>query len=515
MYVVRRSGRSIVILVICLVVLLGAPSTTCGVRAEAGVDPVTAAQTAASPLGLSYQWHTFYGIPTGPFELRTIAVDSDGNAYVAGYASATWGSPLHAFSGDYDIVVMKLSPLGAYQWHTFYGAAPTASADGDDEASGIAVDAAGNVYVTGYSDRTWQGPGNLAPVNPHGGDAEYWFVLKLDTNGAYQWHTFYQPGRANAVAVDTLGNAYISGYSTVEWGSPIHSAAGTSGKLAVLKLDSGGDDVWHTYYGGGAGAEDEVAYDVTTDAANSVYITGASVYTWLGDGATAPLVAFSGGAGYSSDIVVLKLTSAGAYQWHTFGGADGYDDVGYGISWGAGRVFVTGESFDTWGSPLHAITGERDIAVVALSDSGARQWNTFYGSNANDFGTGIAVAANGNVYVGGYSSASWSGSGGESPRHAYSGAGNADIAVLKLNANGAYLRHTFYGAAGTADLASDIALDSAYGVFTTGTSAASWLGDGGASPIHAYSGNDVADGFVLKLYDRVYRNYVPLVVRQQ
>ena len=57
---------------------------------------------------------------------------------------------MNAYSGGDDIVVLKLSTAGAYQWHTFYG-----SAGGTDLGIGIAVDTSGNVYVTGYSNATW------------------------------------------------------------------------------------------------------------------------------------------------------------------------------------------------------------------------------------------------------------------------------------------------------------------------------------------------------------------------
>jgi len=76
---------------------------------------------------------------------------------VAGYSGATWNgpgnvSPLNAHAGNADIVVVKLSSAGAYQWHTFYG-----SINGDI-ATCIAVDSSANVYVAGDSWATWNGP---------------------------------------------------------------------------------------------------------------------------------------------------------------------------------------------------------------------------------------------------------------------------------------------------------------------------------------------------------------------
>ena len=514
MWIAIKNMRIVrVVPVVCLIVLLGMPGGTSGVRAEVGPSLGPSALWNTSAMGLTYQWHTFYGIADATSELHSIAVDASGNVYVAGYTHKTWGSPLHAYSGDYDVVVIKLNSLGAYQWHTFYGASPTTSEDGDDEAASIAVDADGNVYVTGYSDRTWQGPGNTEPLHAHGGDSEYMFILKLNSSGAYQWHTFYQPGRANAIALDSAGNVYVTGYAGSEWGSPKHTAA-PDGHLVVLKLNSSGAYQWHTYYGAGVGAGDEAGYGIVADSLNNMlYVTGSATYTWQGDGNAAPLNPFSGGEEYSTDIVVLKLSSSGTYQWHTFYGASGTDDVGNGVTWGPGGICVVGQSFGTWGSPLHAHGGERDIVVLNLNAIGAHQWHTFYGSGAHDIGSGIDMDASGNTYIVGVSAESWQGDGDASPRHPYSGTGAVDIVVLKLNSSGIYQRHTFYGASDTHDYGVSIALDSNHGVFTTGTSQSTWQGDGGVSPLHPHSGNLNGDGFVLKLSDRIYSVYLPLVIK--
>jgi len=512
MFTIKHARIVLVVLAAWLTILLGMPGGTSGARAEAGPSWGSSALGNTSAMGLTYQWHTFYGIADATSEFRSIAVDAAGNVYVAGYADKTWGSPLHAYSGHNDVVVVKLNSLGAYQWHTFYGASPTSTEDGDDEPAGIAVDADGNVYVAGYSDRTWQGPGNTRPLHAHGGDSEYMFILKLNSSGAYQWHTFYQPGRANAIALDSARSVYVTGYSAREWGTPLHSAA-ANGHLVILKLNSSGAYQWHTYYGGGIGAGDEAGYGIVTDSLNNVYVTGSAAYPWQGDRNAAPLNPFSGGEGYSTDIVVLKLSNSGTYQWHTFSGASGSDDVGSGVSWGGGGLSVVGQSFATWGSPLHAHAGEEDIAVLRLNTNGQRQWSTFYGSNADDIGGGISVDAGGNAYVVGWSAGSWQGDGNASPSHPYSGTGVADIVVLKLNSSGIYQRHTFYGASDTHDYGVSIALDSNHAVFTTGTSQSTWQGDRGASPLHPHSGNPNGDGFVLKLSDRIYNTYLPLVVK--
>jgi hypothetical protein len=321
-----------------------------------------------------YVWHTFYGSAGRDDEGFGIAVDGSGNVYVTGFSGATWDgpgptSPLNPYSGSDDIVVLKLNSSGAYQWHTFYG-----SAGGFDEGFGIAVDGSGNVYVTGFSGATWDGPGPTSPLNPYSGSDDI-VVLKLNSSGAYQWHTFY----------------------------------------------------------GSAGGFDE-GFGIAVDKSGNVYVTGYSGVAWDGPGPTSPLNPYSGVA----DIVVLKLNSSGAYQWHTFYGSAGGDDYGYGIAVdGSGNVYVTGYSGVAWDgpgptSPLNPYSGSFDIVVLKLNSSGAYQWHTFYGSAGGaDEGFGIAVDGSGNVYVTGFSSATWDGPGPTPPLNPYSG--NADIVVLKMS----------------------------------------------------------------------------------
>jgi len=137
----------------------------------------------------AYQWHTFYGVSTANDIAYGIAVDSSANVYVAGISVATWNgpgnvSPLNAHAGSVDIVVVKLSSAGAYQWHTFYGSTSV------DYAYGIALDSNANVYVAGSSQATWNGPGSVAPLNAYADGVDI-VAVKLSSAGAYQWHTFY------------------------------------------------------------------------------------------------------------------------------------------------------------------------------------------------------------------------------------------------------------------------------------------------------------------------------------
>ena len=104
----------------------------------------------------------------------------------------------------------------------------------NDGGNGIAVDGSGNVYVTGYSDATWNGPAAAVPLHAHSGGAYDIFVLKLNSSGAYQWHTFYGSASNDVgcgIAVDGSGNVYVTGESGATWTArqaraPLHAYSG-------------------------------------------------------------------------------------------------------------------------------------------------------------------------------------------------------------------------------------------------------------------------------------------------
>ncbi|MDX8404722.1 MAG: SBBP repeat-containing protein, partial [Mariprofundus sp.] len=143
---------------------------------------------------------------------KDIAVDASGNAYVSGYTYSSNYPTLNAVQATYggyqDAFVTKLDATGALSYSTYLGGWH------QDVASGIAVDASGNAYVTGYT-RSPNYPTLNAVQTTLGG---YWdvFVTKLDATGALSYSTYLcgsstEDGRV--IAVDASGNAYVSGYT--------------------------------------------------------------------------------------------------------------------------------------------------------------------------------------------------------------------------------------------------------------------------------------------------------------
>ena len=329
-------------------------------------------------------WNTFLG-GSGDDSCFGIAVDGSGNIYVTGSSDATWGSPLQAYSGGGDAFVAKLDSSGALTWNTFLGGT------GGDSVGRLALDGSGNIYVTGSSEATWGAP---MQAYSGGGDA---FVAKLSDNGTLIWNTFLgSSGQDDGVtiAVNAAGSIFMAGYSAVTWGSPVR--AYTAGDDAfVAKLDSSGALTWNTFLGGSGS---DYGLDLTIDNNTNVYVTGYSAATW-----GSPVRAYTAG----DDAFVAKLDSSGALTWNTFLGGSGGDSInGIAVDIG-GNIFVTGQSDATWGTPLRAYTAGYDAIVAQLADNGTLVWNTFLGGSAYDIGMSIALSGNGNLYVTGESYATW------------------------------------------------------------------------------------------------------------
>ena len=461
------------------------------------------AMSSAANAQPEYQWHTFYGAGATDRAYAT-AYDTWGNTYTAGMTEGAWNgpggqAPIHAHSGPTNVFVLKLDASGNYVWHTFFGGA------NDCYGFDITLDSNNNPCVTGFADSTWNGPAGQAPLHAYSGGDRDVFVLKLNANGAYQWHTFYGSGdggglknEGSGIACDSLSNVYASGFSPGTWTGPAGQAplnAYSGGRdIFILKLNSAGAYQWHTFYGS-AGEDDEI-HKMDTDSSNNILVGGYSKATWNGPGARPPIHAHTG----TKDIAIIKLTGNGAYQWHTFYGGGGSDEV-QGITTGAGNVYACGNSSAAWqgdgaSDPIHPYSGGADHVVLKLAANGAYGWHTFYGSAGEaDYANNLNLDSSNNLYIAGRSYATWTGDGNVGPLHAFSG--YRDISIFKLTATGAYQWHTFYGDVGD-DRGQDVVLDGS-ALYVSGRCSKTWNGDTVTdTPLNPFSGG-AGDAFVLKL----------------
>jgi uncharacterized delta-60 repeat protein len=297
------------------------------------------------------QWVAHYnGIGNGDDFAVAIAVDASDNVYVAGQS---FDSP---FASDY--MTIKYNSAGREQWvarYNHFGGELNA-------ATAIAVDAAGNVYVTGESDYDYA-------------------TIKYGSAGQEQWVArFNGPGLAGnsadgatAIAIDDPGNIYVTGFSV---------SSGGDYDYAAIKYNSAGQEQWVSRYNGPGDGWD-LANDIAVDRSGNVYVTGQSIGTTYPD----------------YDYATIKYDSTGQEQWiaRYKGPGDGEDDAVGVVLDGAGNIYVTGAS--------EGSTGAFDYATIKYDPSGDQQWVVRYEGPANsyDLARAIAVDGSGNVYVTGNS----------------------------------------------------------------------------------------------------------------
>ncbi|MCI4625970.1 MAG: SBBP repeat-containing protein [Candidatus Magnetoovum sp. WYHC-5] len=230
-------------------------------------------------------WNTFLGGSNTDYG-RGITPDGSGNVYVIGVSTATWGSPLRAYTSNEDILVAKLTSDGALNWNTFLGGSNT------DYGRGITSDSSGNVYVTGYSAANWD-----TPIRAYNAWQDI-VAAKLTSDGALIWHTFLGGSNTDdgyGITPDGSGNVYVTGYSAANWGTPIR-AYNAWQDIVAAKLTSDGALIRHTFLGGSGG---DYGRGITSDGSGNVYVAGHSSANW-----SAPIRDYTSG----DDIVVSKVT---------------------------------------------------------------------------------------------------------------------------------------------------------------------------------------------------------------
>ncbi|MFZ0823455.1 MAG: SBBP repeat-containing protein, partial [Terriglobales bacterium] len=335
-----------------------------------------------------------------------IAVNSSGNAYVAGWTASTnfpTMNPLQAVygGGSSNAFVANLNPSGsALVYSTYLGGSCA------DSGSGIAVDSSGNAYVTGSTCSTnFPTMNPLQAANAGGYDA---FVAEINPSGSALVYSTYLGGSGDdpgtGIAVDGSGNAYVTGQTNstnFPTMNPLQAAnAGGNDDAFVAKLNASGSALIYSTYLGGSGADGGTG--IAVDSSDNAYVTG---YTASTDFPTMnPLQAAYGGGGY--DTFVAEINPSGsALVYSTYLGGSGVDH-GSGIAVDStGNAYVTGYTASTdfpTMNPLQAAYGggSDDAFVAKLNPLGsALVYSTYLGGSHDDDGLGIAVDSSGNAYA--------------------------------------------------------------------------------------------------------------------
>jgi VCBS repeat-containing protein len=398
-------------------------------------------------------------------------VDAAGNSYVVGYTAAldfptqSAGQPQHAGGAQsfyWDAFVTKLDPSGVPIYSTYLGGSDA------DRANGIAVDADGNAYIAGFTasanfpvgaalQPAFGGPGTF--IFPEGDG----FVTKLNAAGSALIYSTYLGGGNNDsiddIALDATGAAYVTGL-TQSSNFPIKNAlqpqASSGANAFVTKISAAGAAIYSTYLGGN---QFSAGTGIDVDSAGKASVTGfTSSSNW-------PLVnALQNGLLGPTDVFVTTLNAdASAITFSSYLGGSG-DDRGTAIAVdGAGNLFVIGTTFSAdfpLQNPLQpTLLGTTDAFVTKISAAGTKVYSTYLGGSGDEGGNAIAVDSAGNAYiVGGTGSADFPIVRAVQSIHR---GGDRDGFVTALNPTGSGLVYsTFLGGSGN-DFVNGIGLDAA------------------------------------------------------
>ena len=350
------------------------------------------------------RWIARYDGPVNGSDIAyALAVDDSGNVYVTGVSGTA-----------FDYATIKYGPNGNELWVARYNG----SGNYFDIAYALAVDDSGNVYVTGQSRDS--------------DTYDDYATIKYDRNGNELWVARYNgPGTgdvgdtAYALAVDDLGNVYVTGVS------------GTAFDYATIKYDPNGNELWVARYNG-PGDFVDTAEALAVDDLGNVYVTGQS--------------RGSGGAESDNDYATIKYSPDGNELWVArYNGTGNNVDMAEAlIVDDLGNVYVTGQST---GSGT-----EYDYATIKYDTNGNELWVARYNGpwNAGDYAYALAVDDLGDVYVTGFSN----------------GSGTAgDYATIKYDSDGNELWVARYNGPGnTSDIADALAVDDFGNVYVTGYS---------------------------------------------
>jgi uncharacterized delta-60 repeat protein len=306
--------------------------------------------------GGSDQWSVeFDGGSNGEDEAKAIVVDAPGNVYVTGQATGP--------SGDVDICTIKYNSAGVFQWARYYNG----TADSTDTGVDIAMDGSGNIYVAGNTSslsggmdyvvikynssgtQFWaakfNGSGNgneivramavdatgnvfLTGTAMGGYSVANYGTVKFNNAGLVEWSMEYNGTGGNYdaaydVGLDDAGNVYVTGVS-------LSSVSGFY-DYATLKYGTGGTQVWAKEFNGSGNADDQ-ANGIAVDGSGNVFVTG-----WSDK---------PDGDPQKKDYLTVMYDTDGNVVWSDeYDGPSGDDDIANDIALDPdGNAYVTGMS---------------------------------------------------------------------------------------------------------------------------------------------------------------------------
>lgn len=465
---------------------------------------------------------TYHG-GSGYENANGIALDGTGNIYIIGETDSTnfpTQNPLYpTLRNNWDVFVTKFDPTGSTLLYSTYIGGTNL-----DTGNDIAVDSAGNAYITGEAG-IGIGLASDFPTTPGAYDrtieAVSAFVAKLNPMGSQLLYSTYLGGpsinEGLGIAIDSSDNAYVIGV-TNSTSFPTQNAfqstyGGGLRDAFVTKLNPSGSALVYSTYLGGSDQEttlDTFGAGIAVDSSGNAYVASATRSNNFPTTAGALNTTLGG----SSDAFVTKFNASGnGLVYSTYLGGSGSLEYAYDLAINsAGEAYVTGttnsSNFPTQ-NPLQAhLAGGGDLFVSKLSTTGGSLlYSTYLGGGAGDFGISIALDSAENIYVTGNTTSI------NFPlQNSFQSTqkGGLDAFVVKLNPTGNALLFGTYLGGNLSDQGNAIAADNVGNIYIAGQArSTNFPVQNARQPSY---GNGAADAFVVKI-DAGSEVYLPVVLR--
>ena len=333
--------------------------------------------------------------------------------------------------------------------------------NGDDVGNGIAVDAAGDAYITGgTASLNFPTPPGAFQTSDGGGTSDA-FVTKLNATGTAVIYSTYLGGNGNdvasGIAVDGSGNAYVSGNTGSSNFPTTPGAYEMNGPFFVTKLNASGSSLVYSTYLNPDNPDYPYDAGIAVDGSGQAYVVG---YSYV-----------NSSSGQQGFLIKLNANGTGMVYNTLFSGQDNTFTNCEGIAVDAlGDAYVTGATTSpylptTTGAYQASFAGSEDAYVAELNPSGTALLYCTYLGGGVTLGYPIGVDSSGAAYITGEST--------DLPTTAdaflsNNGSGDNDVFVTKLNANGSALVYsTLLGGLGI-DYRYGIAVDGSGDAYVTG-----------------------------------------------
>jgi hypothetical protein len=380
-------------------------------------------------------WSTFFGSPGqggGPFpppsSTSYLATDNSGNVFLCGNIASGALPAVNAGTyfqaagaGSLDTYIAKFSNAGTCLWSTYYGGSLY------DDATGLATDQNGNVFLCGTTQSTnFPLQNNTTYFEPTITGSNSGYIVKFDNLGNRLWSTYLKGCGVPKVTTDRNGRVYLTGNTNtliplMNPGGPAYyqgTIAGTQDAY-VLKFSNSGVHLWGTYYGGITNAPTvfDIGYSLATDKSGNVFVTGATTSTNF------PVLNPGGGAyfqnayaGVGNDMFILKFDSTCTRLWATlFGGSRndapsesdnlsidtcgniwmGFNTVSRNLPF---QQACNGGFFDN-SRDTSISAANSNIYLARFSNNGNLLWSSFFGGDGDSHRCTWAADKSGNAFL--------------------------------------------------------------------------------------------------------------------